>query len=284
MVPLPASEHTLCAFASRLASEGLKYRTIKVYLSAVRHLHIANNFPDNFGSKYYPKLEYILRGVKIHETERGQAQRIRLPITPEILRKLKAVWEPTGSQWDTKMIWAACCLCFFAFLRIGEATTPSDSGYDPSVHLAVEDVAIDNASNPTSLEIHIKQSKTDPFRRGVQLYVGRTGTDLCPVAAVLSYLVVRGTGPGPLFKFEDGRHLTRSRFVEVVREGLQKAGLDSKDYCSHSFRIGAATTAASKGIEDSIIKTLGRWESVAYLRYVQIPRDRLAGYSNLLAD
>ena len=48
-------------------------------------------------------------------------------------------------------------------------------------------------------------------------------------------------------------------------------------YCGRSLRIGAATTAAAKGLEDSIIKTLGRWESVAYLQYVKIPRQQLAG-------
>ena len=45
---------------------------------------------------------------------------------------------------------------------------------------------------------------------------------------------------------------------------------------------GAATTAAEKGMEDSIIKTLGRWNSIAYLQYVKIPREQLASYSKLL--
>ena len=101
---------------------------------------------------------------------------------------------------------------------------------------------------------------------------------------MLSYLCVRGMEDGPLFKFEDGRVLTRQRFVAVVKEGLQRAGIDSSKYNGHSFRIGAATTAAAKGIEDSIIKTLGRWESVAYLQYVKIPRSQLAGYSNMLVS
>ena len=72
--------------------------------------------------------------------------------------------------------------------------------------------------------------------------------------------------------------------MAVVKEGLQRAGIDSSKYNGHSFRIDAATTAAAKGIEDSIIKTLGRRESVAYLQYVKIPRSQLACYSNMLVS
>ena len=86
----------------------------------------------------------------------------------------------------------------------------------------------------------------------------------------------RGMTAGPLFTFRDGRVLTRERFVAAVREGLKKCGVDSTRYAGHSFRIGAATTAAAKGVEDALIKTLGRWESLAYLQYVKIPRRQLA--------
>ena len=43
-------------------------------------------------------------------------------------------------------------------------------------------------------------------------------------------------------------------------------------------------TVAARGIEDHIIKTLGRWESVAYLQHVKIPRSQLAGYLNILVS
>ena len=268
---------------SHLAQQGLKHRTIKVYLSAVRHLQIAGNYPDPFGDSPMPKLEYVLRGVKKHEAEKGEGQRPCLPITPEILRRLKSQWEPTAHTWDTRMVWAACCLGFFAFLRVGEFTVPDNASYDQSVHLSFGDIALDDLKNLTVLQVCIKQSKTDPFRKGVTLYVGRTGVDLCPVAAVLSYLELRGCRPGPLFLFQSWKPLTRPRFVAVVREALGKSGLDERKYCSHSFRIGAATTAASRGMEDCIIKTLGRWESVAYLQYVRIPCERLASISGVLA-
>ena len=86
------------------------------------------------------------------------------------------------------------------------------------------------------------------------MHLRRTGSDLCPVAAVLDFPQARGISPGPLFLFEDGRPLTRQRFVVLVRDTLRKARIDQSKYCGHSFWIGAPTTAAAKGIEDCIIK------------------------------
>lgn len=51
------------------------------------------------------------------------------------------------------------------------------------------DFTVDDLDNPTTLKVRIKASKTDPFRKGVDIYVGRTGDSLCPVSAVLSYMV-----------------------------------------------------------------------------------------------
>ena len=75
------------------------------------------------------------------------------------------------------------------------------------------------------------------------------------------------------------RFLTRQRFIAAVRDAMGKAGVECSRYCGHSFRIGAVTTAAARGMEDSIIKTLGRWKSLAYLQYVKIPKQQLASYS-----
>jgi len=99
---------------------------------------------------------------------------------------------------------------------------------------------------------------------------------------LMNYLLVEHTREGLLFRFKDGHPLSRQRLVVAVREALQKAGVEQSRYCGHSFRIGAATTAAAKGMEDLIIKTLGRWNSLAYLQYVKIRRDQLASYLSIL--
>ena len=42
-----------------------------------------------------------------------------------------------------------------------------------------------------------------------------------------------------------------------MKEALTVAGIDCKAYSGHSFRSGAATTAAKLGIPDATIKMLG---------------------------
>ena len=167
--------------------------------------------------------------------------------------------------------------------RSGEIVVPSDSEYDPTTHLSYGDVRLDNAINPQFLEVTIKASKTDPFRKGVQIYLGRTDSDLCPVAATLNYMVRRGNDSGPFFRYSRSRFLTRERFVSEVRRALAAAGIDSSKYAGHSFRIGAASTAARCGLQDSLIKTLGRWESFAYTLYVRTSREDLCSVSQVLA-
>ena len=279
---VPASEEGLCRFVARLAGDGLKHRTIKSYLAGVRHLHIEEGLADPFLQPLH-RLHYTLRGVKRCEGERGEMTRERLPISPDILKKIKAVWDQGTPGPDKIMLWAACCLAFFGFLRAGELTVPGDASFDPTTHLVREDLAVDNPSDPAVLQLRLKASKTDPFRKGMFLYIGKGSPDLCPVTAALSYLLVRGRRDGPLFMFSDGRFLTRQRFVVAVRDALKTAGIECSKYCGHSFRIGAATTAASRGMEDAVIKTLGRWKSLAYLEYIKIPRQQLASYSSLLS-
>ena len=91
---------------------------------------------------------------------------------------------------------------------MGEIVAPPGSGFDPNIHLSVGDVSMDSSSAPTYLAVNIKASKTDQFCQGVTVYLGRTHDWICPVAAILNYLVVRGTSKGSVFIFREETHLT----------------------------------------------------------------------------
>ena len=254
-------------FVSMLHREGLAPGTVKSCMAVVRFEQISRGMGDpRIGQMSL--LEYVLKGFK---RKTPNSTRCKLPITPEILKKLRQVWDQSPQKRDAQMLWAASCLCFFGFLRSGEIGTPTCKDYDQAYHLCVDDVRVNSRSSPTFIQVRIKASKMDPYRQGVMIYVGRTANNLCPVAAVLTYMVARGQDSGPLFKWENGQFLTREAFVAAVRKALAEAGIAPKDYSGRSFRIGAATTAAQQGLQDSLIKTLGRWESSAYTIYIRTP-------------
>ena len=226
-----------------------------------------------------PRLSLVKRGI----CKANSFSRPRLPITPAILRQIKALWLHRGEQREIIMLWAVAVVCFFGFFRLGELTARSEAASD--VSLLFSDVSVDSRVSPRTVTIQLRRSKTDQAGKGVYVYIGSTFDDLCPVAALLAYLAVRcrGGAPGPLFCHPDGKPLTRPQVVIAIRQALVTLGLDSHLYAGHSFRTGAATTAAECGLEDSLIKALGRWESEAYHLYIKTPRDRLAQISRILS-
>ncbi len=248
-------------------------------------MQISIGFPEPREVSSLPRLRLVQSGVLRTEAQRRhKPPRIRLPITPKILRGIHRVWFQSPQVYENIMLWAAACLCFFGFFRAGELTVPTEASYDPANHLSWGDVITDDIRNPTLLRVHLKKSKCDQVGKGVDVYIGRIVDDiLCPVAAVLAFLAARGSAPGPLFCLPNQRPLTKARFVKGVRQALVGLGLPYDQFAGHSFRIGAATTAAQAGIEDSMICSLGRWNSTAFLTYIRIPRERLAPVSRQLA-
>ena len=269
--PIPASEQTLAEFIVYLAEVAkCAPTTIKSYLAAVRNLHVEHGAGDPFLYTTLP--DHVLRGVK--RTHGTHSRLRRLPITLAILRKLLGHLRQRGDRPEALKFAAACSLAFFGFLRTNEL-------------LALQRKDID--VQPDHLVVHIKASKTDPFRRGCNIIVGKAAMpDICPVG--LTQLHLESTSNNqpsdlqPVFQTAS-RPLSREEFVESLQVALKQCGVDNAgDYKGHSFRIGAATTAGEAGVPDWLIKTMGRWTSSAYQTYIRTDPRTVAEVSHLLTQ
>ena len=147
-----------CSPRTNRRKYSLHHSPIKVYLSAIRSLHIDQGFPDPLVNCL--QLQRLLQGIKCHQ---GSSLPQRQPVTADLMRIILRSLDAHNSEHI--MLWAACCLGFFGFLWAGEFTV--NCAFDPSIHLTVQDLQVDAEVNPSSLQVRIKSSKTDPFRQDV---------------------------------------------------------------------------------------------------------------------
>ena len=84
------------------------------------------------------------------------------------------------------------------------------------------------------------------------------------------------------FQHNNSSPLIREQLVSGMRETLLAAGVEYHRFSGHSFRIGAATTSAARGVADFTRQTLARWKSESFKRYIRMPKSELASYSRKL--
>ena len=275
---LPASEGTLIYFSSYLART-VKHSTIKLYLAAVRNLHISCGHGDPLLGKLL--LTKVLRGILRYQ---GQARILRQPVTPGVLLAIRPILRSWLGERDFCMIWAAFTLAFFGFLRCSEFTYQGVFKFRPNFDLSADCVSFHPClAAPQQMSILLKSSKTDVFRNGHKLVISCSPSPVCAVSAMRSYFLA-ARPQGPLFSFQSGRFLTRSAVVNLLRDATRLAGLPYESLKGHSFRIGAASTAAAAGLPDWLIKVLGRWSSDCYQLYIRTPHNVLLSAAPRMAS
>lgn len=175
----------------------------------------------------------------------------------------------------------AVLLCFFGFFRAGEITVPTEAAFNAQIHLAW---AVDQVTPSTMVLVHLKQSQCDQSGKGVDVYIGCTGTDIYPVQKVMKYVTLRGPARGAFFWSQTSAPLTKVVFVLWVQKALKSLGKDSQTYAGHSFRIRADTAAAQAALEDTMIQSLSRRSSDTFCRYIRMQRKHLTMYLRDLAS
>lgn len=256
----PRLDHVV-NFVAYMSAKGLSYTTARSYITAISFNCKRLCLPDVSKKILVSKL---LEGMK---RLKGKAD-TRLPITPKLLTKLISFLPCICfNSYEAQMFASAFSLAFFAFLRVGEFTVTS--GIQIENIIAASDVSLDQRSGVVHL--HLRHSKTDQSNKGTTVIIPRVGGPLCPVYNLENYLKIRPTINGPLFCHYGGGPLTRYQFTALLNKTLKVIGIGTERYTSHSFRIGAATTAVVAGCSQDEVKTAGRWKSESYKRYIRTP-------------
>ena len=130
---------------------------------------------------------------------------------------------------------------------------------------------------PEGLKITIKRSKTDQFGegmiKGLPYFKNET---YCPVSNLKKWLDISKIHSGPIFtRFTKGLSLTNRRLTDqsvvlLIKEYLNLAGIENKNFAGHSLRSGFATVAAESGADErSIMAMTGHKSTQMVRRYIK---------------
>ena len=228
------------------------------FWAGVRHFRIAyanrNPLVDQYRYQLL-RLHNVLQSVKNSDPK---SARKKLPMTYVLLAKMfNYLKNGIFNDVTDLVLQTACMVAFFGFLRCREFTCKTN--FDSNIHLCIGD--IDFAFHDC-VKLFLKTSKTDVYRQGVYIKLLKTDSDLCPYKLLRKLIMNRkssnATEKDPLFVEEHNIALSRNYFMSKLKTLLSYLGFVHSDYSGHSFRIGAATTCASNGIQDHMIQTLGR--------------------------
>lgn len=258
----PAPSEHVAAFIAFLSLKGKAPSTITSYISAVAFFHKLKGWAD-------PSQNFIVQKLREGCRRRNQQSDTRRPITLDLLDKICQV---TGSiaksNLEASLFRAAFVLAFFGFFRVGELTVASRQA-DCSQILGVGDVWFVGHDQPVML-VRLRYSKTDQQGNSVTLrFCPHTNAQICPVRSVTHYLTLRPPLGHCLFVHADGTPLTAYQFRHMLKKCLEILGVPTSGFSGHSFRIGAATSAALQGMSIPDIQSAGRWRSAAVNSYIR---------------
>ena len=130
---------------------------------------------------------------------------------------------------------------------------------------------------PEGVKITLKRSKTDQFGEGMVKGLPYFSNELyCPVINLKKWLELSNIKSGPIFRrFVKGSVLTNNRLTDqtvvlIIKNYLNLAGIENKNYSGHSLRSGFATVAAESGADErSIMAMTGHKTTQMVRRYIK---------------
>ncbi|XP_071127862.1 integrase/recombinase xerD homolog [Mytilus edulis] len=260
---LPSTHVMVAHFISHLFIQNYQPSTIASYISAISFMHKIKFLQDPTDTFFIKKM---LKGTK----QLRHSVDTRLPITYDILVKLvKALPKVIVGIYNQVLLNAMMSTAYFCFLRIGEIAVKTESEIYRVIQR--EDIKFERVNGHVSnMTITMKFYKHSNLQSKTLSIARRPENYLCPVKAIEEYLRLQNCPHGPLFRFKCGKPVSGFYFNSSLKSLLNFVGLDTNFYKGHSFRIGAATSAAARGVPLALIQSMGRWKSNAFQHYIRL--------------
>ncbi|OCH85828.1 hypothetical protein OBBRIDRAFT_283044, partial [Obba rivulosa] len=272
----PASQTLLSGFLATLAG-AYAGGSIANYLYGVRAWHILHGVRWVINDD---ETKAMLRAVEREELASSRRKK-RLPYTVDFLTRIKA-----HLDLDTPLdaaVWACVTTGFYAVARIGELTVRTLASFDPGIHVKCCDWRLERDRNRLEQTIFfIPRTKCAPGGEDIYWATQQGPTD--PAAAFRNHLQVN-TAPDdarlPLFayRFKDAvklRPLTKHAFITCLATAARAAKLDPLQ--GHGVRIGGTLEYLLRGKPFDVVRTIGRWQSNAFLLYLRKHAQIMAPY------
>jgi len=258
----PLTVTVVSLFIAYLFKKYFAPSTNSTYLSALAYVHKMLSLAD-------PTQSFLVHKL-INGTYRlSKSFDSRLPITITIINRiLVCIPSVILTKYEQCLFRALFLFAFSAFVRIGELVMVRDGDTSKVIQLA--DVSFLSENNKIhEVNVCFKQFKHNIKGIPKTITFSHGEASMSAVTSLVNYLGIRQSSRGPLFLFQDGRPMSRSYFDKSLHKCLAFCGLDSSRYKGHSFRIGAASFAAEKGLSDAQIRSMGRWNSNAFRKYIR---------------
>jgi site-specific recombinase XerD len=254
---LPSEPKIVSLYLTYLSTNDVKMSTLKRRLVSIGVIH---KLKGHYIDTKHPSIIENIMGIK---RRKGNIQKGKKPILINHLRKIINVIDEQNKEEIKKFRDRSIILIGFSggFRR------------NEIVSLDYEDLDF----VPEGLKIHLRRSKTDQFGEGFRKALPYfDSSQYCPVVSLKKWIKISKITSGPVFRrFIKGSKLSQNRLTDqtvalLIKEYLQLAGIDSKNYSGHSLRSGFATSAAESGVEErNIMAMTGHKSTEMVRRYIK---------------
>ena len=254
---LPSEPKIVSLYLTHLSTRDVKMSTLKRRLVSIGVIHKLKGY---YLDTKHPSIIENIMGIK---RRKGSIQNGKKPILISSLKLLINVIDEQINKEIKKLRDRTIILIGFS------------GGFRRNEIVSLDYDDLDFV--PEGVKINIKRSKTDQFGEGsVKALPYFDNPRYCPVASLKKWINISEINSGSLFRrFLKGSKLSEKRLTDqtvalLIKEYLQLAGIDSKNYSGHSLRSGFATSAAEAGAEErSIMAMTGHKSTEMVRRYIK---------------